>query len=53
MGVFGSPSYVVFGAREEYGGPSPFLIFGSDRFDLLTEALGIEWSGPNPSLSKL
>ncbi|MDC3321370.1 DsbA family protein [bacterium] len=53
MGVFGSPSYVVFGAREEYGGPSPFLIFGSDRFDLLAEALGIEWSGPNPSLSKL
>lgn len=55
MGVFGSPSFVVFGATGQYGGPDPFLIFGSDRFDLLTDALDIEWDGPNPSsmISKL
>ena len=53
MGVFGSPSFVVFGATEKYGGPDPFLIFGSDRFDLLTTALDIAWEGPNPSMSKL
>lgn len=47
-GAFGAPWTTIRVGDKPW---QPF--FGSDRFDVLAEALGKPWFGPHPTQSKL